>query len=364
MSEPIKIMLLSLRQIDPQLHDGAGQTLIARLKALQDLGCEVSLSNFLPKSALNQHIIMQFNLSEYNRKPLFRDDISHSSLLGIDAYHELLPYRFDEIHTAIPQILEMILNHIDQQNPDYIITVDDGFLPLLSACLAEIPGAHSYHSLENITFSESKPEFLRLLKRRQVICNSSYAKKEIQSRLKIEAHIWHSHINFQDLLGTKNSLETVPKKRYDVGFCSSHPIKGEQIVNRIVEKLPEQSFLIVGQYCSETLRKRENVTFLGHIKDMNRFYSQIRVMLIPSLVFESYPRVALEASAFGLPIIGNRVGGIPEALSDSGILIDIDLSSQRNLDHAADNYVHHIQNILNDPGVITIGSTNQGTKDQ
>lgn len=351
MPELLRIMLLSLRQMDPLLHDGAGRTLLARLRALQHLECQVSISNFLPNSTRNQQIIKRMNLAEITHKHSSNSSYSHVPLLGVDAYHELLPFGWDEITNGYPQILAILINHLKKKHPDFIITVGDGFLPLLAACLVEIPGAHSFHSLANIKFVESRPEFIRLIKHRLVICNSKFAKTEIQNRLDTDAYIWHSHINFQDLRGKEEEYQMLSNKPYDIGFSSGHPVKGGALVAKIAKRMPERSFLIVGNYCSEALKQQENVSFLGFITGMACFYSQIKVMLVPSFVLESYPRVVLEASAFGLPVIANRMGGIPEALGDSGILVDIDFEDPLGLDYAADQYVSHIRNLMEKPAL-------------
>jgi glycosyltransferase involved in cell wall biosynthesis len=53
------------------------------------------------------------------------------------------------------------------------------------------------------------------------------------------------------------------------------------------------------------------------------FYALSRAVLVPSLWEETYPRVACEALANGLPVLASRQGGIPEALGGAGLLFDI-----------------------------------------
>jgi glycosyltransferase involved in cell wall biosynthesis len=52
-------------------------------------------------------------------------------------------------------------------------------------------------------------------------------------------------------------------------------------------------------------------------------YQQASVALVPSVWPEPCPTVALEAMAFGLPVIGSRIGGIPDLVEDgrSGFLV-------------------------------------------
>lgn len=55
--------------------------------------------------------------------------------------------------------------------------------------------------------------------------------------------------------------------------------------------------------------------FAGFRPDAARFFSLADVAVIPSLN-ESFPRAALEAMAFGAPLVASKVGGIPEQVAD------------------------------------------------
>ena len=50
----------------------------------------------------------------------------------------------------------------------------------------------------------------------------------------------------------------------------------------------------------------------------------IDIYVIPSIIEESFGVAALEASAMGIPVIGSRIGGIPEIIIDrqTGILFN------------------------------------------
>lgn len=66
-----------------------------------------------------------------------------------------------------------------------------------------------------------------------------------------------------------------------------------------------------------------NVTVTTNTGDMRSVYSRARVLLVPSLWWESGPRVIVEALLNGVPIIGSDAGGIPEVLGDGGEVIHI-----------------------------------------
>ena len=80
--------------------------------------------------------------------------------------------------------------------------------------------------------------------------------------------------------------------------------------------------------------------------DMQEFYRRIKIILVPSMVEEGFSRMILEAAANGIPAIANKVGGIPEALGDSGVLIPIESLDTVDLDHTADCYVRVIRRLM------------------
>jgi len=46
-------------------------------------------------------------------------------------------------------------------------------------------------------------------------------------------------------------------------------------------------------------------------------------VLLPSLGSESFPRVPAEAFLNGIPVLANRIGGVPEVLEQAGFLFDV-----------------------------------------
>jgi glycosyltransferase involved in cell wall biosynthesis len=69
----------------------------------------------------------------------------------------------------------------------------------------------------------------------------------------------------------------------------------------------------------------DGVSDLGYLRGgaLWEQYQQASVALVPSVWPEPCPTVALEAMAFGLPVIGSRIGGIPDLVEDgrSGFLV-------------------------------------------
>lgn len=66
---------------------------------------------------------------------------------------------------------------------------------------------------------------------------------------------------------------------------------------------------------AQELGVADYVHFLGHISNTKALYHASDVVVLPSIWLEAFGRVVIEAMASGTPMIGSRVGGIPEILT-------------------------------------------------
>jgi glycosyltransferase involved in cell wall biosynthesis len=62
----------------------------------------------------------------------------------------------------------------------------------------------------------------------------------------------------------------------------------------------------------------QNIHFLGYKvgEELNQEIRKSMFAILPSEWYENYPRSAMEAFALGKPVIGSRIGGIPELVRD------------------------------------------------
>jgi glycosyltransferase involved in cell wall biosynthesis len=120
-----------------------------------------------------------------------------------------------------------------------------------------------------------------------------------------------------------------------VTFVNPEPAKGVFWFARVAEVLgrtrPDIPLLVVEgrgsagwlAECGVDLRGVQSLQRMANTTDPRRFYRLSRLVLLPSLVDEGLPRVAVEAMANGIPVIGSGRGGLGEALQDGGLRIDI-----------------------------------------
>ncbi len=64
--------------------------------------------------------------------------------------------------------------------------------------------------------------------------------------------------------------------------------------------------------------------FTGWMEDVHPFYNAISILAFPSKRPETFGRVAVEAQACGIPVLGSNVGGVPETLqaNATGLLLE------------------------------------------
>lgn len=107
-----------------------------------------------------------------------------------------------------------------------------------------------------------------------------------------------------------------------------------EAMKAIVEELPDCRLQIVGsgpdsdklQELSRSLGLEKNISFEGFVPHtrLARYYTSTRVVVFPSVVPETFGRVAAEAMAVGKPVIAARSGGIPEVVRhlQTGMLVN------------------------------------------
>jgi glycosyltransferase involved in cell wall biosynthesis len=110
--------------------------------------------------------------------------------------------------------------------------------------------------------------------------------------------------------------------------------KGVRVVIDAMRRLPAEAgvrLTVAGKgYLEDEVRAAEaqdaRVRFAGYLSgdDKERAFSAADCLLLPSLWYENAPVVVLEAAAYQLPVIGSRLGAIPEFVQDgvNGLLFE------------------------------------------
>jgi glycosyltransferase involved in cell wall biosynthesis len=120
--------------------------------------------------------------------------------------------------------------------------------------------------------------------------------------------------------------------------------------NLLVKRMTSSELIVVGDEYRHSLRWAKKrcrglpVTFMGGLTpvDLHREISKADIVVLPSYT-EAFGIILLEAQALGIPVIGTRVGGIPETMAEkeTGILVP-------PFDHGA--LADAMEELLTDPG--------------
>uniref|UniRef100_A0A6C0BPY8 Glycosyl transferase family 1 domain-containing protein n=1 Tax=viral metagenome TaxID=1070528 RepID=A0A6C0BPY8_9ZZZZ len=117
-----------------------------------------------------------------------------------------------------------------------------------------------------------------------------------------------------------------------VSAMSIHKLKGGELFFHLFKNMPDIPFLGVEvELFSDGLGKKikmaaefqsgAGVEIIPRVSDIREVHCRTRVMLIPSLVDETFCRVALEAMINGIPIVTTGAGNIKYLVGDAGIVI-------------------------------------------
>lgn len=193
---------------------------------------------------------------------------------------------------------------------------------------------------------------LRGVKNVYVVCNGNHCSFTFpfadmvltDSRATAQAYARQSAVNMRPVgVFIDREAKVAPQRdpKY-ITFVNPSPSKGLSIVARLAHmarrELPEERFMVVqsrGDWFSGlplltsdenpefhfTREDFPNVDVVRHITDMRPVYAVSKILLVPSLWYESWGMVATEAVLNGIPVLASRNGGLPEAVGEGGLTL-------------------------------------------
>jgi len=141
------------------------------------------------------------------------------------------------------------------------------------------------------------------------------------------------------------------------GFLGTFgPIKGTHLVIEAARTIPPEKarFLLYGRgaqedvgYLRNLARQAKHIHFMGsYTRDaLPQILETLDVLIFPSIVAETQGNVGLEGQAAGLPIVGSKIGGIPDYVQDghNGFLFE---------PRSAEDLREKIERFIQDPSLI------------
>jgi glycosyltransferase involved in cell wall biosynthesis len=105
-------------------------------------------------------------------------------------------------------------------------------------------------------------------------------------------------------------------------------VKGIDIFVALAQGFPEVTFAALLGWGTtgqdrESLSRLRNVRLLENVPDIEEVLAETRVLVMPSLWYEGFGLIVMEAMLRGLPVIASDSGGLAEAKSGTGFVIPV-----------------------------------------
>ncbi len=149
----------------------------------------------------------------------------------------------------------------------------------------------------------------------KVICPSKFIEKKLLTNSAFDGKTIVMH-NFVSPVAN----EKFPKGKYVLYFGRLAEEKGVDTLLQACQKLPEIPFLFAGNGPLEKKVKQiKNIQYVGfkEEEEIKKLISDAAFSVYPSEWYENCPFSVMESIAYGLPVIGAKIGGIPELIRES-----------------------------------------------
>ena len=265
-----------------------------------------------------------------------------------------------------------LLPVIKKINPDAIISINGGYpageMNLSAVIAAKILGIKkiilNIHNFPKRKASVISFDFLLDLiiswASEKIVTVSKACMDDLKKKRKFYCDVVYIHngIEVRKTLIEKKSLKNFGIKPTDkiVGFVGLlEERKGVHYLidamYKVIKEVPDSKLIIIGngdrKYKDVLLNRcielgiRKNIIFTGHIKNAQGLIRLFDVFVLPSIEFESFGLVILEAMLNKVPVISTDVGGIPEIIEDgkTGFVV-----KAKDVDMLADRIIYLLKN--------------------
>ena len=176
-----------------------------------------------------------------------------------------------------------------------------------------------------------------------VLCDSKATAKLYKDEDGLTVHPFGNVINPELVVAKQRNPQTVT-------FINPAFAKGVAVVARLIlmanKERPDISFMVVetrkkfadalralkkpGSEVGSAFQNQtfKNIALRDATYNVSEIYATTKVLLAPSLCYESWGRVATEATMNGIPVLASKSGGLPEAVGTGGITLEKPASNQ------------------------------------
>jgi glycosyltransferase involved in cell wall biosynthesis len=235
---------------------------------------------------------------EYPTKARFTYDLGFPTTLGT-------PNTFiaDVDHRLAGGTCDLLLFQAERSPELLAVARSRGIYPLFYA--------HNGLELQGFQYPQELP---------MVITSSTFSRDRILAEYDLHTEVLYPAVDLERYRAREKTNEYI---------TMVNPVAAKGIASflKLAAALPDRKFLVVEGWGTppaiiEFIRTRlPNVTYMGRQIDMRTVYGKTDILVVPSQ-WESFGRVITEAQINGIPVLASKVGGIPEALGDGGVLVE------------------------------------------
>ncbi len=147
-----------------------------------------------------------------------------------------------------------------------------------------------------------------------IICPSRFLKDKLDTQARFAKKTVAIH-NFIE----PKSASRVDKSDYVLEFGHLCRDKGTLTLLAVAKRMPSVRFLFAGYGAAESeIAKVENAEYVGFKtgEELKSLIANAACSVYPSEWYENCPFSVIESQMYGTPVIGSRMGGIPELISE------------------------------------------------
>jgi surfactin synthase thioesterase subunit/glycosyltransferase involved in cell wall biosynthesis len=224
--------------------------------------------------------------------------------------------------TGRPEVRTAFQRHIDEFDPDVIVTSTDDPGQLLFDLAVKAPRARVVYLVRATIAAPFGPDSSGVNERKTDLLRRADGVAGVSHYVAGYVRQWTGIPAVYLPISLLEPMNEYPLLgRFDSAYVSMvNPcaVKGISIFLALADRMPHLRFAAIptwgaGQGELEELRRRPNVTVLDPVDDIDDLLRVSRAVLAPSVWAEARSRIVVEAMTRGIPVLASDVGGLHEA---------------------------------------------------
>jgi len=255
-------------------------------------------------------------------------ELNRIHVIALDTRHEALSETF-------------IKQQYEQIKPDVILVSDDknGSLLTISLALAPLTTILFIHTNLHLPFGNEATDVCPVRERNYKQCKHIVtATKYTQDYLLKNAGLASQFLAFP-VFGSGPFKNLSDFNKGHIGMINPCSIKGMDIFIGLAKKFKHESFMAVPTWGADNndlhqLSTLNNMQIIEPQDDIEKILKQLKILIVPSLISETFGYVVVEAMLRGIPVLASDLGGLRHAKLGVNYLLPVQAAINQNGSHA------------------------------